>query len=57
MCIIPFAFIRFGDRIRERSSFCQSLKQIKQEKEEREAQERRMQKSGVNKATAVEKLV
>ncbi|KAG9973661.1 MFS general substrate transporter, partial [Aureobasidium melanogenum] len=58
MCIIPFAFIRFGDSIRERSSFCQSLKQLEQENnEEREVQERRMQESGVEKATAVEKLV
>ncbi|KAI4720563.1 MFS general substrate transporter [Aureobasidium sp. EXF-10727] len=58
MCAIPFAFIRFGDSIREKSSFCQSLKQLKmQEEEEREVQERRMQQSGVGKATAVEKLV
>jgi hypothetical protein len=57
MCVIPFAFVRFGDSIRERSSFCQSLKQLKQENEEREVQERRMQESGVEKATAVEKLV
>ncbi|KAI4743335.1 hypothetical protein E4T50_06238 [Aureobasidium sp. EXF-12298] len=57
MCVIPFAFIRFGDSIRERSNFCQSLKQLKQENEEREVQERRMQESGVEKATAVEKLV
>jgi len=58
MCIIPFAFIRFGDRIREKSSFCQFLKQRKmQEEQEREMQERRTQQSGVDKAIAVEKLV
>lgn len=58
MCIIPFAFIHFGDRIRERSTFCQFLKQRKmQEDQEREMQERRTQQSGVDKATAVEKLV
>jgi len=58
MCIIPFAFIRFGDRIREKSSFCQFLKQRKmQEDQEREMQERRTQQSGVYKAIAVEKLV
>lgn len=57
MCIIPFAFFRFGDSIRERSSFCQFLKQLKQENEEREMQERRMHESGVEKATVVEKLV
>ena len=26
MCIIPFAFIKYGDRIRENSKFCQELK-------------------------------
>ena len=26
MCIIPFVFIRYGDRIRENSKFCQELK-------------------------------
>lgn len=26
MCIIPFAFIKYGDRIRENSRFCQELK-------------------------------
>jgi len=58
MCIVPFAFIRFGDRIREKSSFCQFLKQRKmQEEQEREMQERRTQQSGVDKAIAVEKLV
>jgi hypothetical protein len=58
MCIIPFAFIRFGDRIRERSKFCQFLKQRKmQEDQDREMQEQRMQQSGVHKATTVEKLV
>lgn len=35
MCVIPFAFIRFGDTIRERSEFCRYLKQRKGEEEER----------------------
>lgn len=40
MCIIPFAFIRYGDRIRENSKFCRELKQLKaKEAEESERQE------------------
>lgn len=34
MCIIPFAFIRYGDRIRANSKFCQELKELKKRKEE-----------------------
>lgn len=38
MCVIPFAFIKYGDRIRANSSFCQELKarkeRIANEKEE-----------------------
>ena len=30
MCIIPFAFIKYGDRIRENSKFCQELKKRKE---------------------------
>lgn len=30
MSIIPFAFIKYGDRIRENSKFCQELKQRKE---------------------------
>ncbi|ETI19846.1 hypothetical protein G647_08860 [Cladophialophora carrionii CBS 160.54] len=29
MCIIPFAFIRFGDHIRDNSRFCKELKELK----------------------------
>ncbi|KAI5246831.1 MFS general substrate transporter [Aureobasidium subglaciale] len=61
MCAIPFAFIRYGDSIREKSNFCQYLKQCKmQEEQERHEQERRMQRegqSGVDKTAIVEKLV
>ena len=31
MCIIPFAFIKYGDRIRANSRFCQELKARKEE--------------------------
>ena len=39
MCAIPFAFIRWGDYIREHSKFCQELKEagIRQEEEEERA--------------------
>ena len=40
MCIIPFAFIKYGDRIRANSTFCQELREKKrvlaQEEKERE---------------------
>ncbi|KAL8841268.1 MAG: hypothetical protein Q9176_003361 [Flavoplaca citrina] len=39
MCIIPFAFIKYGDRIRANSKFCQELREKKrrmQEEKERE---------------------
>lgn len=37
MTVIPFAFIRYGDRIRVNSSFCQELR-ARKERAEREAQ-------------------
>ncbi|KIY02444.1 uncharacterized protein Z520_02583 [Fonsecaea multimorphosa CBS 102226] len=41
MCFIPFAFIKYGDRIRDNSKFCQELKEIKaREAAEREEEER-----------------
>ncbi|KAL8715612.1 MAG: hypothetical protein Q9220_000949 [cf. Caloplaca sp. 1 TL-2023] len=37
MCIIPFAFIKYGDRIRANSTFCQELREKKrQDDDERE---------------------
>ncbi|KAL8657471.1 MAG: hypothetical protein Q9226_001881 [Calogaya cf. arnoldii] len=40
MCIIPFAFIKYGDRIRANSKFCQELREkkrlLEEEKKERE---------------------
>ena len=38
MSIIPFAFIRYGDRIRTNSKFCQELKKRKMAIAEEEAQ-------------------
>ena len=31
MCIIPFAFLKYGDRIRDNSKFCQDLKRRKEQ--------------------------
>ena len=45
MCVIPFVFIRYGDKIRERSEFCQELKRQKvlvEERMEREREEDRI---------------
>jgi len=45
MCAIPFVFIRYGDRIREKSKFCQELKAKKEEIERnRKKNEERVQK-------------
>ena len=44
MCVIPFAFIKFGDRIRDNSRFCKELKELKakeaEEDEKKEAEQR-----------------
>lgn len=41
MCVIPFTFIKFGDRIRDSSKFCKELKALKaQETAEREEAEK-----------------
>jgi len=47
MSLIPFVFIRYGDRIRAGSKFCQELKELKVQKEqEREEQARWKQGDG-----------
>lgn len=48
LCAIPFVFIKYGDRIRANSKFCQELKRKKAEREEKdrrqqERQDRRLQ--------------
>lgn len=45
MCVIPFVFIRYGDKIRERSKFCQFLRQ-KQEEEAQEKERKRRESEG-----------
>jgi hypothetical protein len=41
LCVVPFVFVRWGGRMRERSPFCQYLKQKKREEEEEREAERR----------------
>jgi hypothetical protein len=38
MAIIPFAFIKYGDRIRANSKFCQELKALKAQEQKHEAE-------------------
>ena len=45
MSVIPFVFIKYGDRIRANSKFCQELKDLEAKaKENEERNERRRQK-------------
>lgn len=39
MSIVPFAFIKYGNRIRENSKFCQELKKLKEERRREEEAE------------------
>lgn len=64
MCVIPFVFIRFGDEIRDRSRFCQYLKQRRLEEaekmqREREREERERERDGgcVEKMQTAEEIV
>lgn len=46
LCVVPFAFLKFGGRMRERSKFCQYLKEKKRVeaevvRKEREREERK----------------
>jgi hypothetical protein len=41
LCVVPFVFVKWGGRMRERSPFCQYLRQKKLEEEEQRAAERR----------------
>lgn len=40
-CVVPFIFIRYGDKIRANSKFCQELRQQKAERTELAAERRR----------------
>ncbi|KAJ9504159.1 hypothetical protein LTR99_005911 [Exophiala xenobiotica] len=43
MCVIPFAFIWYGDKIRDNSKFCKELKEMKARETERQESEDRVQ--------------
>jgi hypothetical protein len=40
LCVVPFVFLRWGERMRERSAFCQYLKAKKREEAEAREKER-----------------
>lgn len=42
MCLIPFLFVKYGDKIRSKSEFCQEL--IRKKAENEEKQERRWER-------------
>ncbi|OAL44349.1 MFS general substrate transporter [Pyrenochaeta sp. DS3sAY3a] len=41
LCVVPFVFVRWGEKMRERSKFCQYLRAKKREEAERREEERR----------------
>jgi hypothetical protein len=45
MCLIPFVFIKYGEKIRARSKFCQELKVLKAQNEESERRRWERQRS------------
>ena len=55
MSIIPFVFIKYGQKIRDNSAFCQDLKKKKAEDEEKQQQrwERQRQRASVDPEKAV----
>lgn len=38
MCLVPFLFLKFGDKIREKSEFCQEIQRKKAEDEAKQEQ-------------------
>lgn len=40
LCVVPFVFVTWGGRMRDRSKFCQYLRQKKREEEEEREKER-----------------
>lgn len=45
MCLIPFVFIKYGEKIRANSKFCQELKQRKEEDDEKQRRRWERQRS------------
>lgn len=57
MCLVPFVFIRYGDKIRKRSKFCQALvKKKRQVEEDEEARRLKMAKRAERTDKARERL-
>ncbi|KAH7066907.1 major facilitator superfamily domain-containing protein [Paraphoma chrysanthemicola] len=46
LCVVPFVFLRYGGKMRERSPFCQYLMRKKGEEEGRRERERRKKREG-----------
>jgi signal transduction histidine kinase len=40
LCVVPFVFVKWGGRMRDKSKFCQYLRQKKREEEEERERER-----------------
>ena len=57
MCLIPFAFLRWGKKIRENSAFCQELKTKKAEAEENQRRLWERQRRQNSEAGDVEKQI
>lgn len=45
LCVVPFVFVKWGAKMRERSKFCQYLRAKKKEEEERREAERRRERA------------
>jgi len=54
LCVVPFVFVKWGGKMRERSPFCQYLRQKKVEEAERREEERRENAEGVGDGEKVE---
>lgn len=52
LCVVPFAFLKWGGRMRERSKFCQYLRRKKSEEEEERRREREGEEDEVRVAPA-----
>lgn len=57
LCVIPYAFIKYGDRIRANSKFCQELAAIRQKREEAEAKRLRKEAKKERRALKVQEAV
>jgi Major Facilitator Superfamily len=56
MAVIPFVFIRYGDRIRENSRFCQHLKELNEKEAAEEEEEKRRSEMTLHQTGSEEKI-